>query len=59
MNSSWNASVTQTGRQVRATNESWTASVPVGGAVSFGVNVAGPGAVPASFSLDGVPCAKS
>ncbi|MET9542285.1 cellulase family glycosylhydrolase [Streptomyces sp. NPDC006553] len=59
VNSAWNASVTQTGRQVRATSESWTESVPAGGAVSFGVNVAGPGAVPASFSLDGLPCAKS
>ncbi|MFE1382951.1 cellulase family glycosylhydrolase [Streptomyces sp. NPDC058740] len=56
--SAWNASVTQDGRQVRATSESWTASVPAGRAVSFGVNVTGPGAVPASFSLDGVPCAK-
>ncbi|MFK3735371.1 cellulase family glycosylhydrolase [Streptomyces sp. NPDC088090] len=58
VNSAWNASVTQDGRQVRATSESWTASVPAGGAVSFGVNVTGPGAVPPSFSLDGVSCAK-
>ncbi|MFF5452542.1 cellulase family glycosylhydrolase [Streptomyces sp. NPDC012950] len=58
VNSAWNASVTRTGGQVRATSESWTASVPVGRAVSFGINVTGPGAVPASFSLDGVPCVK-
>ncbi|MFC7795778.1 cellulase family glycosylhydrolase [Streptomyces cinereoruber] len=58
VNSAWNASVDQNGRQVRATSESWTESVPAGGAVSFGINVAGAGAVPASFSLDGVPCAK-
>ncbi|MFD3537340.1 cellulase family glycosylhydrolase [Streptomyces sp. NPDC058664] len=58
INSAWNAAVTQDGGRVRAADESWTASIPVGGAVSFGVNVAGPGAVPASFSLDGVPCAK-
>ncbi|MFJ5079533.1 cellulose binding domain-containing protein [Streptomyces sp. NPDC088553] len=46
VNSVWNASVTQIGRRVRATGESWTESVPIGRAVSFGVNVAGPGAVP-------------
>ncbi|MFF4174041.1 cellulase family glycosylhydrolase [Streptomyces sp. NPDC001744] len=58
VNSSWNAVVTQDGRQVRATGRPWTEVVPAGGAVSFGLNATGPGAVPTAFSLDGVACAK-
>ncbi|WP_327160590.1 cellulose binding domain-containing protein [Streptomyces zaomyceticus] len=58
VDSAWNATVVQDGRHLRATSHSWAENIPAGGAAGFGVNVTGAGAVPASFSLDGVPCAK-
>ncbi|MGW0562275.1 cellulase family glycosylhydrolase [Streptomyces sp. NPDC003016] len=61
LNSAWNAKVVQQGTQLRATNESWTETIPAGGAVSFGLNGSSTGAngIPAAFSLNGVTCAKS
>ncbi|MFE9837801.1 cellulase family glycosylhydrolase [Streptomyces sp. NPDC005551] len=61
INSAWNARTAQDGSQVRATNESWTETIPVGGSVSFGFNGSSTGTngVPASFALNGVGCAKS
>ncbi|MFH8712670.1 cellulose binding domain-containing protein [Streptomyces zaomyceticus] len=58
VDSAWNAIVVQDGRHLRATSRSWAENIQAGGAAGFGVNVTGAGAVPASFSLDGVPCAK-
>ncbi|MEU8652478.1 cellulose binding domain-containing protein [Streptomyces sp. NPDC048737] len=58
----WNARATQQGRQVRATGESWTETIPPGGTVSFGFNgssTAGTNGVPASFTLNGSTCRTS
>jgi mannan endo-1,4-beta-mannosidase len=59
VNSAWNAKVTQEGRQVRATHEPWTETIPAGGSVSFGLNGSSGSAngVPAAFTLNGVRCA--
>jgi hypothetical protein len=57
----WNASVTQTGSQVIATNVSWNASLATGGSLSFGFN-AESGATnphPSGFALNGVTCTGS
>jgi Cellulose binding domain./Cellulase (glycosyl hydrolase family 5). len=61
VHSVWNARATQEGRQVRAVNESWNATIPAGGTVSFGFNGSSAGAngVPSSFSLNGAACAGS
>ncbi|MGI5242398.1 cellulose binding domain-containing protein [Dactylosporangium sp. CA-139066] len=54
----WNATVTQTGTSVRATDAGHNAAIATGGTVSFGFNgsftTSNP--VPASFSLNGVVC---
>ncbi|MFH9861090.1 cellulase family glycosylhydrolase [Streptomyces sp. NPDC017202] len=58
----WNARATQQGRQVRATHESWTETIPAGGTVSFGFtgsSTAGTNGVPASFALNGSTCTTS
>ena len=39
--SAWNATLTQTGQQVVATNASYNASIPAGGTTSFGMVVNG------------------
>lgn len=56
--SSWNARLTQQGAQVRATDESWTRTIPAGSTVSFGFNGSSTGTngVPAAFTLNGTPC---
>jgi hypothetical protein len=41
--SSWNATVTQSGQQVTATNASYNGTVPAGGATSWGMTVDGTG----------------
>ncbi|MET7401808.1 cellulose binding domain-containing protein [Dactylosporangium sp. NPDC005572] len=59
INSIWNARATQAGRQVTATNESWSASIPAGGSVNFGLNgnsTTGTNGVPAAFTLNGTTC---
>ncbi|MFE9676757.1 cellulase family glycosylhydrolase [Streptomyces sp. NPDC006259] len=58
LNQAWNARAAQQGRQVRATDESWTETIPAGGTVSFGFNGSSTGtnAVPASFTLNGAVC---
>ncbi|WP_228973360.1 cellulase family glycosylhydrolase [Streptomyces sp. DH12] len=58
--SAWNAKVVQEGSQVRATPEPWTATIPAGGSVGFGLSASFTGAngAPAAFTLDGAPCAK-
>ena len=54
----WNASYTQSGASVSATNLSWNASVPSGGSVSFGfqASLSGANVTPTSFALNGVAC---
>ncbi|MFF9327303.1 cellulase family glycosylhydrolase [Streptomyces sp. NPDC014776] len=58
----WNAKAVQQGSAVLVSNESWTETIPAGGTVSFGFNgssTTGTNGVPAAFSLNGLPCAKS
>src|SRR5438270_310999 len=51
----WNATATQTGAAVQATNAGWNASLPGGGTANFGFNASYGGANPAltAFSLNG------
>ncbi|KAB8139629.1 rhamnogalacturonan lyase [Chloroflexia bacterium SDU3-3] len=58
ISSAWNASVTQSGKAVSATNVSYNGSIPTGGTQSFGFQAAfsGTNAAPASFALNGVTC---
>jgi mannan endo-1,4-beta-mannosidase len=61
INSVWNARATQSGRQVTVTDESWTANIPAGGTVSFGLNgssTQGTNGVPAAFTLNDTTCTK-
>ncbi|MFF1281595.1 cellulase family glycosylhydrolase [Streptomyces sp. NPDC058299] len=61
LNSAWNARAVQQGGEVRASNESWTETIPAGSTVSFGFNGSSTGAngVPAAFTLNGGTCTKS
>jgi cellulose 1,4-beta-cellobiosidase len=54
----WNARITQSAADVTAANETYNASLPSGGSVSFGFSASysGTNAVPAAFQLDGVTC---
>lgn len=54
----WNATITQNGGQVRATNVSYNATIGSNASVSFGFNGswAGSNPVPVSFALNGVTC---
>lgn len=57
----WNARLTQSGKEVTAVDESWTAAIPAGGSVSFGfsgASTAGTNGTPAAFTLNGTTCAK-
>ncbi|WP_405010609.1 cellulose binding domain-containing protein [Kitasatospora sp. NBC_01539] len=59
LNSIWNARGTQSGRLLTVTNEAWTAAVPAGGSVTFGLNAGstpGTNGVPAAFTLNGTAC---
>ncbi|KAB8139630.1 pectate lyase [Chloroflexia bacterium SDU3-3] len=58
ISSAWNASVTQSGKAVSATNMSYNGSIPTGGTQSFGFQAtfSGTNAAPASFALNGVTC---
>ncbi|WP_204052810.1 cellulose-binding domain-containing protein, partial [Microbispora siamensis] len=57
----WNATHTQSGASVTASNVSYNASIPSGGSVNFGFNGSSNGStpVPTSFSLNGVACTGS
>ncbi|MFF5174167.1 glycosyl hydrolase [Micromonospora sp. NPDC000089] len=55
----WNATKTQSGANVTATNVSYSAGIPAnGGTVSFGFNVtySGSNPAPTAFTLNGVAC---
>jgi cellulase/cellobiase CelA1 len=54
----WNATVSQPGSSVTATNASYDATISPGGNVSLGFQGtwAASDAVPTSFSLNGAPC---
>jgi hypothetical protein len=54
----WNATVTQSGGTVTATNVAWNGSVASGGSASFGFQgtYSGANATPAAFTLNGVAC---
>ncbi|MGV9387311.1 non-reducing end alpha-L-arabinofuranosidase family hydrolase [Nonomuraea sp. NPDC003707] len=54
----WNATQTQSGSSVTATNVSYNASIPSGGSANFGFNGSWTGSnpVPTSFALNGVTC---
>lgn len=54
----WNATVSQSGADVSVVNAAYTALIVPDGSVSLGFNgsVSGPNSVPASFTLNGVPC---
>jgi chitinase len=56
----WDASVTQSGASVQATNASWNGSLPAGSTASFGFNGsrAGVNSVPTTFHLNGVSCSQ-
>ncbi|WP_328709835.1 non-reducing end alpha-L-arabinofuranosidase family hydrolase [Microbispora hainanensis] len=57
----WNATHTQSGSSVTATNVSYNGSIPSGGSTNFGFNGSTNGSpqVPTSFSLNGVACTGS
>ena len=57
--STWNATVTPTSGAVTARNLQWNGSIPANGSVSFGFQATHGGntASPASFTLNGTPCA--
>jgi hypothetical protein len=56
--SAWNATVTQTGASVTATNLSYNATIPAGGSQSFGFQGtwATSDTAPASFTVNGTAC---
>ncbi|WP_238995382.1 glycoside hydrolase family 9 protein [Streptomyces cyaneogriseus] len=54
----WNATVTQSGSEVTATDAGHNATVPAGGAAGFGFQASGAAAgVPPAFTLNGRTCA--
>jgi endoglucanase len=59
--SSWNATLTQNGRTVTATNTAHNRTISAGGTTSFGFqgNSSGSTAKPTSFSLNGMRCSVS
>ncbi|NOK79475.1 MAG: DUF4214 domain-containing protein [Chloroflexi bacterium AL-W] len=54
----WNASSSQSGTQVSATNAGWNATIPAGGSVSFGFHgtYSGTNKAPTEFTLNGSGC---
>jgi cellulase/cellobiase CelA1 len=54
----WNATFTENGTSITATNQSYNSSIPAGGTVSFGFNLSysGTNAKPTSFTLNGSAC---
>ncbi|MGW7053650.1 cellulase family glycosylhydrolase [Streptomyces sp. NPDC054887] len=61
LNSAWNAKVVQQDDRIRATPETWTATIPANGTVSFGLSGSSTGGngVPAAFTLNGAACTKA
>jgi len=57
----WNATATQSGSTVTATNASWNGSLATGASTSFGFNATwnSSNPVPSSFTLNGVTCTGS
>jgi pectate lyase len=57
----WNASYTQSGKAVTATNASYNGSLPSGGVVQLGFQgtFSGSNDTPTNFALSGVPCNTS
>ncbi|WBB53664.1 cellulose binding domain-containing protein [Verrucosispora sp. WMMD573] len=53
----WNAGITQNGPAVTASNLAYNASIPSGGAVTFGFNATGTPNVPSPITLNGQSCA--
>ncbi|PRY01798.1 endo-1,4-beta-xylanase [Allonocardiopsis opalescens] len=56
--SAWNASATQNGTQVTATNASWNQTIAAGSSVSFGFQLShsGTNTAPSAFTLNGTAC---
>ena len=54
----WNATITQSGTEVGATNVGWNGSIPNGGTAEFGFQgtYTGTNGSPANFSLNGTTC---
>jgi endoglucanase len=54
----WNAAYTQSGNAVTATNNSYNATIPAGGSVSFGFNLtySASNPKPTAFTLNGTVC---
>jgi Cellulose binding domain len=54
----WNATVTQSGASVTASNAAWNGSLPAGGSTEFGVQgtYGASNAAPTGFTLNGEPC---
>ncbi|MER5185083.1 endo-1,4-beta-xylanase [Streptomyces sp. NPDC002896] len=54
----WNATVSQSGTAVTATNASYNASIPAGSTVTFGFNgsLTGANTAPTAFTLNGTDC---
>ncbi|MBP2708400.1 PHB depolymerase family esterase [Microbispora sp. RL4-1S] len=61
VSNAWNATVTQSGRQVTARNMSYNAAIPAGGNTSFGFQASYSGAntAPTAFALNGTACATA
>ncbi|MET7646374.1 cellulase family glycosylhydrolase [Streptomyces sp. NPDC005426] len=61
VNSAWNAKVSQQGKTVTATHESWTETIGAGGSVSFGLSGSSASAngAPSTFVLNGASCTKA
>ncbi|MEU6850348.1 endo-1,4-beta-xylanase [Actinacidiphila alni] len=57
----WNATVSQSGTAVTATNLSYNGTIPAGGSTSFGFNAtwAGGNPAPTGFTLNGTACTVS
>ncbi|MBE1491015.1 cellulose binding domain-containing protein [Plantactinospora soyae] len=53
----WNAATNQSGATVTASNLAYNATIPAGGAITFGFNASGTPNTPASFTLNGQTCA--
>jgi cellulase/cellobiase CelA1 len=55
----WNATVTQSGADVTASNAGHNATLPAGATVSFGFQASGaPAGTPTGFTLNGRTCAS-
>ena len=52
----WDGTFTQTGKNVCVKNAGYNGSLPAAGTASFGFIVNNPGAVPTSYTLNGVAC---